>query len=636
MRKILILVLILGSVIVSGQHSIRASHAFEVCAGFTSRLPVGSTGQVTGSTASRLRQDPALSGAQVGSLVPGELFLVVGEPRCADNLTWLEVLFGRRFGWLAEGSATERYTDVQQPIKPKRRESRAEMNGGTNGNGGDGVIRSQCTTDNPQFRQEVAGYYWFGALATYNWLPNGQNITLTQDDLSGQSSPYHVIEICSPHPIANATATYNGRGVALKTNVLDGITSLTLPDIAFAQSGTWTLAADGYKIIVTIPAPAKPIYNFLSGDAASEMYTLLLAGFKPNERIVMIVQNDLNGNTTVEAGEYEALDLRANEAGYFLGKLHIFKGLSSMMFFIGENGSLAQRANLSDDDLQQTTTRLRGVYWGAAPGSAAGGDGPVAFFYQRNGAELIANVQNGTLNQKATGSIDAGWTSLAGLPNALLLLYNRNSGAAQIVRASADGMLNTLQQYAWNKGWTHIAAVRGGLVFFYRADTGDAAVSRFDPRGTYTDLKSYKARLLKGWTHITALGDGRIAFYRADDGAAALGTLADDGTFTTVKNVTLNAGWTQVAAGGGDLLLFYNIANGVAVSERVGADGSFSDLKLFKFISWTHVVGVNGSLVFYNAANGTTVIGVLNADGSFTQGKTYTLPTGYQTVVATH
>ncbi len=635
MRKILILVLILSSLIASGQRSIRAVPAYEACAGFSSRLPVGTTGQVTGRTASALQQDPALAGAQIGSLAPGELFLVVGQPRCADNLTWLEVVFGRRFGWLAEGSTTERFADVQQPIKPKRREPRAEMNGGTNGNGGEGVIRSQCTLDNPQFRQEIAGYYWFAPLATNNWLPNGQNITLTQDDLSGQSSLYHVIEICSPQAIANATATYNGRTFPLKASMLDGITSLTLPDIAFTQPGLWTLAADGYKITITILAPAKTLYNFLSGDPNTNEYTLWLAGFKPNERIVMVVQSDITPNGLVDPGEYETLDLQANAQGYFLGSLKIFNGLSSMMFFIGEGGSLALRALLPENDLTTTTVRLRAVYWGAAPVSSTSGSDPLVFFYQRNGAELIANVQNETLNKKATGSIDAGWTSLAGLPNALLLLYNRNSGAAQIVRASADGTLNTLQQYTWLKGWTHIVATRFGLVLFYRDGNGDAAISRVRDDETYTDLKFFPARFSKGWTQITTLGDGRIAFYRAGDGAAALGTVADDGTFTTVKNVELSAGWTQMAAGGGDLLLFYNIANGVAISERVGADGSFSDLQQFSFSSWTQVVGVNGSLVFYNAANGLTVIGTLRADGSFVQGKTYTLAAGYQSIVAT-
>lgn len=70
-----------------------------------SRFVSGIYGRVTpGGDANRLRSDPALSALQIGTIDPGEIFEVVGDPLCRDGYVWLEVRYRGSIGWTAESS----------------------------------------------------------------------------------------------------------------------------------------------------------------------------------------------------------------------------------------------------------------------------------------------------------------------------------------------------------------------------------------------------------------------------------------------------------------------------------------------------------------------------------------------------
>ncbi len=71
------------------------------------RLAVGGQGQVTPGLPNKLRSQPSISGAQIGTLEEGTVFSVVGGPHCADGYTWWKVSAGGVEGWTASGSGGE-------------------------------------------------------------------------------------------------------------------------------------------------------------------------------------------------------------------------------------------------------------------------------------------------------------------------------------------------------------------------------------------------------------------------------------------------------------------------------------------------------------------------------------------------
>mgnify|MGYP005837349751 FL=1 len=71
------------------------------------RLRVGMTARVTPGLPNKVREQPAIGAAEVGS-IPGEgIFTVIGGPRCADGYTWWQVNYQGLIGWTASGTAEE-------------------------------------------------------------------------------------------------------------------------------------------------------------------------------------------------------------------------------------------------------------------------------------------------------------------------------------------------------------------------------------------------------------------------------------------------------------------------------------------------------------------------------------------------
>ncbi len=67
------------------------------------RLQIGREGRTTSSTPSRLRDNPGVSGQQVGQIDSLDVFTIVDGPVCADGIYWWQVEVDGATGWTAEG-----------------------------------------------------------------------------------------------------------------------------------------------------------------------------------------------------------------------------------------------------------------------------------------------------------------------------------------------------------------------------------------------------------------------------------------------------------------------------------------------------------------------------------------------------
>ncbi len=111
-RILLVTVLSLGSGSTPSARAAPAAQGEAQCPGArASHLRTGLRGFVAFDppAPSRVRGGPGRGAKIVGQLQPGDVFLVVGGPGCADNMTWWEVVSERDGlrGWSAEGDARD-------------------------------------------------------------------------------------------------------------------------------------------------------------------------------------------------------------------------------------------------------------------------------------------------------------------------------------------------------------------------------------------------------------------------------------------------------------------------------------------------------------------------------------------------
>jgi len=623
---------------------VAAAPAAVSCQGTPSRLSIGNIGRNVSKSPNRLRANHSTDAAQSGSIQSGDSFLVIGGPECANGYTWIQVFYAGRIGWTAEGKdgvyfaapiAQSAAQAAGQPIA-----ARAEIEGLTNGFGGDSLIKSACT-DIFDPADTIKGFVWDIANNQYKPLSNGQTVDLAPGDLSGQSILAYPVEICSTQPVSGSTVAYAGQTIPVTGETQNGITSIRLPDPAYDQPGSWTLTANGYTLNIVIPTLTKPTYNFLAANLSTNVYTVLLGGFKPNEQVVMVVVSDNNGDQKIDKGEYSATQLQVNEQGAFVGSVLLPTGLSAMVLFVGNAGSVVMRGASTQSDLLE---RVRDMYWKspiapATTGNTGGfpGSGPALIFYQQSNtsAQIAAVAQLSLMQGRSYAPSSYGlWTHITGLRNRLLIYYNTDSGAAAVGRINLDGSHALLKTYTWTSGFTHMVGIKGGLVLLYNASLNSGSVIKIEADGSSTNLSSVDVPS-PGYTHVIVLPDGRILLYRSTDGATLIVTIATDGTFQVINTKNLSAEWTNLAVGGDNLVLFYNAANGIAITERIGDDGSTDDLKQYQFETWTHIVGSNGSLVFYNANSGRAVVGVLNQNGEFTQKPAFIIANDWNIIAST-
>lgn len=71
------------------------------------RLTIGGQGRVTPNTSpNNLRLQPNTGSGQIGQLPPGDPFIVLGGPVCANGMAWWQVAYGPTIGWTVEGQGS--------------------------------------------------------------------------------------------------------------------------------------------------------------------------------------------------------------------------------------------------------------------------------------------------------------------------------------------------------------------------------------------------------------------------------------------------------------------------------------------------------------------------------------------------
>lgn len=63
----------------------------------------------------RLRRGPSTSYEAIVNLQPGDTFLVVDGPSCAEGYSWYRIAFGDLTGWVAEGDVEEYFAEPFPP-----------------------------------------------------------------------------------------------------------------------------------------------------------------------------------------------------------------------------------------------------------------------------------------------------------------------------------------------------------------------------------------------------------------------------------------------------------------------------------------------------------------------------------------
>lgn len=72
-----------------------------------SRLIVGQEARVSFGASNRVRSAPTLNSELIGRITPGDTFLILDGPVCAEGFTWYQVEVSSLIGWTAEGDATD-------------------------------------------------------------------------------------------------------------------------------------------------------------------------------------------------------------------------------------------------------------------------------------------------------------------------------------------------------------------------------------------------------------------------------------------------------------------------------------------------------------------------------------------------
>jgi uncharacterized protein YraI len=60
---------------------------------------------IPNTSPNNMRDMPAVSGAVVGQIPPGEPFAVLAGPQCAEGFAWWRVNYAGTIGWTVEGDS---------------------------------------------------------------------------------------------------------------------------------------------------------------------------------------------------------------------------------------------------------------------------------------------------------------------------------------------------------------------------------------------------------------------------------------------------------------------------------------------------------------------------------------------------
>ena len=282
MRRILLGLLLAYSLLPAAAQAVTVG----ACTGYTPVVRAGTQARVSPGASNRIRQTPGLTGTRVGEIPTGGVLSILYGPACADNLTWWLVRYQNQTGWTAEGEGETHW------LQPNSGENHA-----------------------PKQPPDTLGGTSTSVLYSIGLCPSSLDSALL-DSLAGDVDtpqvdylPFKLGEdslriepgVCAPDYLAGEVLAFSPFGfeVAPDVEVFDGIGILraTLPDIAYTIPGVWTIAIRGYQLQIEIFAPDRPFMQNLGTDNGT--YSLILGGFAPNERIVIVTSQ-----TTADAVGY--------------------------------------------------------------------------------------------------------------------------------------------------------------------------------------------------------------------------------------------------------------------------------------------------------------------------------------------
>lgn len=283
MRRFVLVLILLGLSLLPA-----AAQAVTVgaCSGYTPQVSSGIQARVSPGASNRIRQSPGLTAVRTGEIPSGGVLAILYGPACADNLTWWLVRYQNQTGWTAEGEGT---THWLQPVSAENHAPKQPVDalGGTSTSVlySIGLCGSSFDFANMQRFAEGAD-----TVASDYML-----FTLGTDSLRVEPG------VCAPDYLQGDLRVISpfGFDVAPDYEVFGdlGYLRATLPDIAYTIPGLWTIVVRGYQLQIDIQPPVAPFIQGLSSDGGS--YTLLLGGFQPDERIVVVTSR-----TTADAVAY--------------------------------------------------------------------------------------------------------------------------------------------------------------------------------------------------------------------------------------------------------------------------------------------------------------------------------------------
>jgi hypothetical protein len=303
------------------------------CAGFASRLQVGTIARVLPGDPNNIRALPSSGAERVGQIPAGASFTVIGGPTCADNLTWWQVNFNGIIGWTAEAAANGVYW-----LEP--------VSGGSGGGGspsdalpgdvlagiafpaggGETFIESSCFTisgeifvalENGVGIFENAGSYERSSTGEFIFVrregfPNGTTFRLLEGEptveigLGRGFDAYRAPALCARGnysaddvrviPPSGVLAEFEA--AIINPQSVPDLIEAHLPVEAYLIPGMWRMEIGTFSInyeVLPVHEPTYVIYGDFGGgfaafneiESPNDMQTLLL-GYEPNSQIAVI------------------------------------------------------------------------------------------------------------------------------------------------------------------------------------------------------------------------------------------------------------------------------------------------------------------------------------------------------------
>jgi hypothetical protein len=267
-----------------------------VCSGYQSVISSGIQAKVAPGASNRIRRSPGLDAERLGEMPAGSVMAILSGPTCADGYTWWMIRFGTIFGWTAEGQDTTHW------IQPSTAESHApKQPPGSLGGTSVSVLYSfgLCISS------DVFALNDAFARGTESSLSHTETFVLGEDELKVEPGACAPVELQNDITVVSPFAVEMPADVEIFGDL--GFLRATLPDIAYTIPGLWSLRVRGYLLQIDIQAPSGPfmqgLYESASGNPGE--YRLILGGFQPGERIVIVTSATTSRAVAYQAAEGE-------------------------------------------------------------------------------------------------------------------------------------------------------------------------------------------------------------------------------------------------------------------------------------------------------------------------------------------